>query len=344
MLDDPTTPDGVTLGRLLAAYPPDCQPQAVQFLGNAAGFSGARLWKLTTPRGPLCWRRWPREHPTIERLEWIHRVLDRVTVQGVVRVPAPIRIVEGGTIVAADGYLWELTPWLPGVADFRDVPTPERLRAAMRALAAFHLAAADLGATDDFSPGVRDRLTFTNELLRGETSRWRRLAANESESARLPAAHIDRCQEILRRAPPLLPALETRLARIAEERYRLQPCLRDIWHDHVLFEGADVSGLIDFGALRVETVAGDVARLLGSLAENDRQRWCIGLEAYHAQRPLSASESGAVRDFDRANVVLSGLNWVRWLIVERRIFENSDAVTQRLDAVLRRLRDESDAG
>ncbi len=62
----------------------------------------------------------------------------------------------------------------------------------------------------------------------------------------------------------------------------LQPCIRDVWHDHVLFVGDDVSGLVDFGAMQPDSVAADIARLLGSLAGDDRQAWTIGLAAYES--------------------------------------------------------------
>lgn len=52
---------------------------------------------------------------------------------------------------------------------------------------------------------------------------------------------------------------------LADVSFRLQPCIRDIWHDHVLFDGDRVTGLIDFGAMQIDTPATDIARLVGSL-------------------------------------------------------------------------------
>ncbi|HYH65864.1 MAG TPA: phosphotransferase, partial [Urbifossiella sp.] len=43
----------------------------------------------------------------------------------------------------------------------------------------------------------------------------------------------------------------------------LQPCLVDVWPEHVRFDGDRVVGLIDFGAVQTDHVAADLARLFG---------------------------------------------------------------------------------
>jgi homoserine kinase type II len=90
-------------------------------------------------------------------------------------------------------------------------------------------------------------------------------------------------------------------------------CLRDIWHDHVLYTGNRVTGIIDFGAADVTSPAADIARLLGSMVGDDRQRWSAGLAAYESVRPLTDDERKAVRFFDSSGVVLSAANWLEWL-------------------------------
>ena len=49
----------------------------------------------------------------------------------------------------------------------------------------------------------------------------------------------------------------------------LQVCHGDLWHDHVLFSGEEVTGLIDFDAMKIDSRALDLARLLGSLVKDD---------------------------------------------------------------------------
>src|SRR4051794_36755023 len=66
---------------VLVAYPADCQPSGVTFLDSAGGFSGAQIWRLETPRGPACLRRWPAEQ-SANRLEFIQAVLWHVDQEG----------------------------------------------------------------------------------------------------------------------------------------------------------------------------------------------------------------------------------------------------------------------
>jgi hypothetical protein len=107
----------------------------------------------------------------------------------------------------------------------------------------------------------------------------------------------------------------------------------------VLFENGKVSGIVDFGAMQPDNPAGDVARLLGSMAGNNRTLWAEGLAAFTEIRPLFPVERLLVRTYDESGVLLSGIHWLRWVFMERREFENANGVLARFDAILERLRD-----
>jgi homoserine kinase type II len=117
----------------------------------------------------------------------------------------------------------------------------------------------------------------------------------------------------------------------------LQPCLCDIWHEHVLYEGDRVTGLIDFGGVKIDHVAADLARLLGSLAEDDPAGWAAGLEAYAGVRPLAPEEEALARVLDRTGVIVGVMTWLRWLYEEGRSFEDRGAAAGRLAALVRRM-------
>ena len=131
--------------------------------------------------------------------------------------------------------------------------------------------------------------------------------------------------------------LKSQLESAARLPVRRLPCLRDIWHDHVLFTGAQVTGLIDFGALRTESPAADVARLLGSLVGDDVEGWRTGVAAYRRVRPLTENELRLVEVFDYSNVLLAGMNWLRWLCLEGRQFARMEQVIERLEVLVARL-------
>ena len=132
-------------------------------------------------------------------------------------------------------------------------------------------------------------------------------------------------------------SVESVIHRWAAEKVPLQPCLRDIWHDHVLFEGDRVSGLIDFGSVQFDNVAANVARLLGSMLGDDAAAWQRGLAAFETVRPLSDVEKSLVSAFDKSTVLMAGLNWLQWFFREGRQFDDRGAVIARVDTILARM-------
>jgi homoserine kinase type II len=323
--------------RIFRRYPADCQPTRVEPLASAGGLSGAAFWRIAAPRGDLVLRRWPMEHPTPEHLQFVHAVLRHAADHGTKILPVPIATTDGATFVRHDGHLWELAPWLPGAADYEQNPHVEKLRAAMRALAEFHLAVADfpigppLASSRGPAPAVNHRLVRLRELKVGGIETLTHAITDKTWPDFVPLAR--RFAAELPRAVPLAIA---RLAPLVDVPLPQQPCIRDVWHDHVLFDGDTVTGLIDFGAMQTDTPATDVARLLGSLVGDDANGWRKGLAAYTAVRPLSDQESLAVFALDKAGTILAGCNWLRWIYVEGRQFDNPSKIAARFARSLQR--------
>jgi Ser/Thr protein kinase RdoA (MazF antagonist) len=327
--------DKIAYLEVLTAYPGDCKAIRTEFLGSAGGFSGAEIWQVHAPSGLLCLRKWPREHPSGEDLERIHALLGHVSRNGFPYVPLPRHTRDGHTYVVYEGHLWELTSWLPGLADFHQSPSITKLRAAMTALARFHQAATSFGGYEQQrgpSPGIQLRLAQLRQWL---ADGLERLGA-----AIRPGAWPDvesRARRILRLVPDLAGGGVALLEACRTSRVPLQFCVGDVWRDHVLFQGDTIAGLVDFGSARVDNVSVDVARLLGSLAGDDRPWWQTGLAAYQMVRPLEEAELLLVKAFDRSTVLMSGLNWIDWIYCQGRRFASGDAIPRRLDEILLRL-------
>jgi Ser/Thr protein kinase RdoA (MazF antagonist) len=117
----------------------------------------------------------------------------------------------------------------------------------------------------------------------------------------------------------------------------LQPCLCDVWHDHVLFDGDRLTGLIDYGAMKIDHPAVDLARLLGSLVEDDPEGWSVGLAAYREVRPLSADEEELAHALDLSGTIAGASVWLRWLYHEGKEFEDRAAAGRRLEGLTLRL-------
>jgi Ser/Thr protein kinase RdoA (MazF antagonist) len=320
---------------VLAAYPADLEPQFVEFLNGSGGFSGAQLWRLETARGPACLRRWPKEHPQPDRLEFIQAVLWHVDQEGFHLAPVPYETHQHAGYVRHDGHLWELTPWMPGAADYHCLPCPVKLQAAMTALAKFHLAAATFPLPDthrQHSPGICERYERLRSLADGGAKQIAENIHTGDWPELVPRAHR-LCELFQVVAPRLCQSVHAATLHEVE----LQPCIRDVWHDHVLFQGSEVSGLIDFGAMRPENVAADIARLLGSLVHDDLVGWHFGLCAYQKLKRLTEAEQLLVTAFDRTTVLMSGIQWLDWIYCQNRHFEDRAAVLSRVDEITTRL-------
>ncbi len=321
------------LRSMLAEWCIDAADTQIEPRGASTGLSGALVWRVS-PRGKtLCLKRWPREHPTPDELASVHGLLQHVAQSGFQFVPTPVVTRSGQSLVRRDGHLWELTPWLPGEPYDRNQPSLEKRLTAMRCLAQFHRTASLYESpVVAVAPGLLTRREILRGL-RGDLVQLR-LAVGAKPASELRTVAEEMLVQIERALPTVLGELEL----VVDVPLPLQWCLRDVKCDHVLFTGEQVSGLIDFGAAAVDSVAGDVARLVGSLVGDDRQEWPPAIEAYHDCRPLSPDERRAVDCFDRGGTLAAASNWLRWLFVEERSFSHADVVQAQLVHLCNRLR------
>jgi homoserine kinase type II len=317
---------------VLSAYPAACRPAQVEYLAAAGGLSGARFWRLETALGPLCLRRWPAEHPDHQQLGFIHQILTHAATRGFGLLPLPLATRTGDTFVRYEKHLWQLEPWLPGTAGWLASPSPAKLRAAMTALAQFHHAVENFPLPDPRiapAPGIARR--------RQQLAWWADAGIRQLDHKAATASRGIPHEIIALFGQTRLP-VESLLAQAQTLAVPLAPCIRDVWHDNVLFLGDDVSGIVDFGAMQTDSVAADIARLLGSLAGDQPASWQLGLDSYQSARQLTPAELRLVEAFDRANVLLSALNWMRWLYLDERRFDNLDKVQARVQTQLARLK------
>jgi Ser/Thr protein kinase RdoA (MazF antagonist) len=249
-------------------------------------------------------------------------------------IPVPLATESGPSFVSWQGRLWELAPWLPGAADYDQDPLLSKLQGAMRLLADFHIAVSSFpGCTISVGPpsGLPSRLEFMNQLDGGLLAQLWLAVQHNNDPFNAEARYILTAYQQFRGD------VSHMLAEAAALPVRNHICLRDVWHDHILFQKGRVSGLVDFGAMNVDCAAADVSRLLGSFVPDDETGWSQGMAAYEAIRPLTENEKTAIRAYDASSVLLSGINWLKWLILERRQFESLDRVRGRLQAIEKRL-------
>ena len=318
------------LDALLKLYPAADSPIATPVsLGNAGGGSGARLWRFETGIGPHVARAWPIDGPGPDALVAIHRQLARLSPLDFIPIPRPTR--DGRTLVVLDGRAWEIAPWLPGDPDRSEPPAVPRVRAGFAGLAAVHDRLGVEGSVGP-SPGLHARLDEIRSLLSGGLT---------SIEAAIGIAHdvpgIDMAARWTTAARAGLPDLLTRLTREAATPVPIQPVLRDARGVHFLFVADRLTGVVDFGAMGRDTPAADLARLLGDCVGRDPVTRRVAIEAYSSIRPLSPVESRMIAVFEEANAWLGPLRWIRWGFVDRRPFDDPDAVRSGLARTTGRL-------
>ena len=215
--------------------------------------------------------------------------------------------------------------------------SPARIQAALAALAEFHEAVAAspehaLGHAS--APGILKRLDRIESLQIGGLDR---LASEIEKNRNLWPELADRSPPLLAMFSQMAPNITGELRRRSGCSVSIRPCIRDIHRQHVLFEGDQVKGIIDFGSMQPDNVSADIARLLGSMALDDGELWQTGLAAYQAVQPLTQIELQLVPAYDRSAVLLSGINWLQWVFIENRQFDDRAEVLSRFDSVISRL-------
>jgi homoserine kinase type II len=314
---------------VLACYLPAFRPGVLTPLGNRGGFSGAALWRIDAAAGPLCLRAWP-AHETWPRLVFRHQLMTQARQQGLPFIPAVYATLDRAPAVEQRGRLWELTEWMPGRADYSAAPSPARLEAACTALAQLHTIWRVHASEPAGCPAVERRLEFVAQWRQLLRSGW-----HPALGAGDPLTPL--VERAWRRLPAAVERVPERLQLWIGSRQRRQPCLCDVWHDHLLFEGDRLTGLIDYGAVKVDHVAVDLARMLGSLVQHDTDAWRAGLQAYRRLAPLDAEEEQLAYALDETGTVLGAANWLRWLYEEKRPSPDWAAVARRFAEVVERL-------
>lgn len=248
-------------------------------------------------------------------------------------VPVPLTALDGRTLHEQGGRTWEVAPWLDGAPDLGRPPARSRLRSGFTALAAFHQAL-QRDRTRGPSPGIRTRLREIDGLIRQGFDVIERAVDRPGAGA---DPHREPAGRWLTMARMVAPRLVEPLRRASGRDVPLQPCLRDARPDHLLFSGDRVTGLVDFGAMAIENVAADLARLLVEWVGDDRSARAEGLDAYLSVRRMEADEISLIDVFEDSSALLGPGHWIRWHFLESRTFDDPSAVAAGIARGLERL-------
>jgi Ser/Thr protein kinase RdoA (MazF antagonist) len=324
-------PLDLTARSVLQRYPGIAPDAALRKLTDHGGFSGAVLWQVIEASRIAVLKAWPPTERNADRLSWIHDLMRSARQAGLDFVPAVRTGSAGRTVIPHAERLWDLSDWHQGEG-FDVAPSALRVRNACTCLGRLHEVWSKKLLTVGPCPAVQRRWARAGDWQKLVACGWR------PDTSLVADAVVQGCAEpAWRLSVRWLERAPEALAPWATQRLPLQPCVCDIWHDHVLFAGDRVTGVIDYGSARIDHVAVDLARLLGSTVADDVALRSAGLEAYCRVRPLSLEEQQLVTVLDWTGTAIALANWLVWLFHERRPFQDYGSVARRMQKLVERM-------
>lgn len=308
---------------------------------QTSGFSGAIVWKIGDQQNRFfCLKKYPANATTADRLDWIHLVLRHAVNEGCDFVALPIETIDDkNPFVFYAGHFWELTHWVKGIqlASSDDMATEttaaetitdDQIKSVYASIARFHLATAQVNFDFRLSPRVRPRIE--------QLERFRQVldAASDRTDLTPTAVAVSPSLTQLRVAASHIPLslinqIRSALSQYEQQTLPTQPVVRDLRAEHLFFDDGRLTGLIDFDAMQMDSIAYDLSRLTSTWGLNEQQT-SVAIEAYSSVRPIQPAEHALVLLLILTSHLLMPLQWIQWLTIEKRSFANTKLVDQRL--------------
>ena len=310
-------PEEAALREALAKYP------ALDSSGTLheapQGLSPSKVWRLMSAEGDYAvkWRP-DAKHPD-DRHEWIADVLHTAKRSGATWLAMPLATHQKThSAPLAQGTI-SVSPWLPGEPLCPQIGNDLQLLA-INALAKFH------------------------SLVRSQSNRMISLREAPAVAQRVEMladaaipALTDKGGPIMERLrsgiESALPDARAATGTIPDIPTTIHPVQVDARPEHFLLHDGEVTGQIDFDAMRVDTPLIDLARLTGELAQGDAERRTRLVQAY-GDASGEQVDPRLIHGLDHSGAVLAALNWARWLSAGARL---TPAVQQRIEELLGRM-------
>ncbi|MCP4885706.1 MAG: phosphotransferase [Planctomycetaceae bacterium] len=308
------------------------------------GFSGAAVYRCRcADESVWALKQWPRD-TAAERVDQVHRIICHANRSGCEFVPCPApwspslpdqrfqltadqvapERLSGTRRTVAERH-WERLPWLPGGPLASDASL-RQIQAGAAAISRFHHAVANLGAQAHVAPAVVARLKRLEELQQVIP----RLAPEVvPDGGPIPRSLLQAgCQLVNREWPQVGKRLTETLGRHAQQSTWTQYVLRDVHREHLYFQKNQVSGLIDFDAIRIDTPLTDLARWGTEFVIESQSPNAVWESVMAGWREGWSSEGRVVirddfrlmQDLYRASIWISLANWLDWILIQHRRF------------------------
>lgn len=336
MLEEGDSLAATVLGKFLGPKPKMSVSRVSQ------GLSGGEVFRCRSPERSFALKRWP-AGTTEQRVDEVHCV-QIYAHQTLPLLPRLCFIRENCSRLTLGSRHFELSTWLPGTAFAKEmadkserIPAAAAVAAAVNsgaaAIARFHVATQGLGTALAFAPAIFQRLKRLGEI-RQELPAVLANSGKMTGSARLAAEYLIRNWQRLQFAS------ESLLRPLALKQVPIQWVLRDCHREHILFENGVVSGIVDFDAIRQDTVGSDLARWVGSfmdLGVKTELLWGEAFAGYSSVRAISPCEQQLSGAIEEASWYIHLANWLTWMTDPSRTIPGGiEAAQARVTSLLRR--------
>lgn len=306
------------------------------------GFSQSRIWRLA-PRltnvsfsfdsktsidrisengfAIRCWGRSVEDRDSIQRILFFQQSAHHALNDSI--VPEVLHWTDQTTCLEIDGSIWTIERWRPG--DFlkhNARVSDQLLQNAFQVLERLHTVGRALGVQRAIAPGILER---SSKLAKWSSTDWsQRTMRNAKKFRTFPSNRLEwnSCESILESA---IDHFHRHRISFTSQLQRLSiptDCywvIRDLWRENMLIQEDQVTGIIDFGASRIDSPILESVRWLSSWLSPDDARAGEYLED---RRWLSRDE---YRFFDYLSTLLSLIQWFDWLLNEDRTFEGRES-------------------
>ncbi len=253
------------------------------------GLSDSLVYKVSSSDGVFALKSY--NPSSFSSLQNAHVILDQIRKNKFVLFPLIVRNKDNATVVYHDGFCWDLSFWVPGnIPDYSIF----NLVQCVNKLAQFHIAVGFEQSGFGIMPAMECREIEINSFSIS--------AINFSLIGFLPLFNLIELLKWTRQeVGSLLGSLNPSV--------KIQCCWGDARRENILFSGSEITGFIDYCAMRRDCREVDVSRMLSSFAGDDYLMWTKALNAYAESSPINYL---VCRKLDILGTIVSLYRWLKW--------------------------------
>jgi hypothetical protein len=258
-------------------------------LSSNRGLSDSVVYKVSSPDGVFALKSY--NPSALSSLKNAHAFLDQIRKKKFVLFPLIIRNKENATVVYHDGFCWDLSFWVPGnIPDYSIF----NLVQCVNKLAQFHIAVGLEQSGFGMMPAMECRGIEINSFSIS--------AINFSAIGFLPLFNLVELLKWIRQEVGSLIGSPVPIVKI-------QYCWGDARRENILFNGCEISGFIDYCAIRKDCREVDVSRMVSSFSGDDYLMWTKALNAYSESSQINYL---VCRKLDILGTIVSLYRWLNW--------------------------------